>query len=121
MRTKILYLLLTLTTLVPMSSVIGLTDAEDSPYNHLVEIVPMEHGYIRSNGTVEPASLPIERTGNYYLLKDHIVNHTIEIQSSNIIFDGNTPASSREFPLTTIILQWKIGYVIVSFQKYSLA
>jgi len=89
MRTKILCLLFTLTILLPTSSVIGLTDAADSPYSHLVEIVPMEHGYIRSNGTVEPASLPIERTGNYYLLKDDIVNYTIEIQSSNVIFDGN--------------------------------
>ena len=89
MKTKILCLLFTLTILLPTSSVIGLTDAEDSPYNHLVEIVPIKHGYIRSNGTVEPASLPIERTGNYYLLKDNLVNYTIEIQSNNSIFDGN--------------------------------
>jgi hypothetical protein len=89
MRTKILCLLFTLTILLPTSSVIGLVGADDSPYNHLVEIVPMQNGYIRSNGTVEPASLPIERTGNYYILKDDIVNYTIEIQSNNIIFDGN--------------------------------
>jgi parallel beta-helix repeat protein len=49
----------------------------------------MEHGYIRSDGAIEPASLPIERLGDFYFLKDNIINYTIEIQSNNIVFDGN--------------------------------
>jgi len=61
----------------------------NADYSSIVEIVPLEHGYIRSDGTIEPATLPIEHTGNFYSLKDSIVNYTIEIQSSNIIFDGN--------------------------------
>jgi hypothetical protein len=61
----------------------------DADYSNLVETVPMEHGYIRSDGTIEPSTLPIERTGNFYKLKDNIKNYTIEIQKSNIIFDGN--------------------------------
>lgn len=58
-------------------------------YSSFVVIVPMEHGYIRSDGTIEPAALPIERLGDFYFLKDDIVNYTIEIQSNNIVFDGN--------------------------------
>ncbi len=58
-------------------------------YSNLVEIVPMEHCYIRNDGTIEPPTLPIERAGNFYLLKGNIMNYTIEIQKSNIIFDGN--------------------------------
>jgi parallel beta-helix repeat protein len=89
MRTKILCLLFTLTILVPTSSVIGLIDADDSPYNHLVELIPMQNGYIRSDGTVEPQTLPIEKSGNRYTLIDNIVNYTIEIQIDDIVLDGN--------------------------------
>jgi parallel beta-helix repeat protein len=44
--------------------------------------------YIRSNGNVEPAMAPIERTGNIYKLTDNIVLYTIEIQRDNIVLDG---------------------------------
>lgn len=82
-------LLVILTTILIGSIVwVGFPTA-NADYSSLVEIVPMEHGYIRSDGTIEPSTLPIERTGNFYSLKDNIVNYTIEIQSSNIIFDGN--------------------------------
>ena len=44
--------------------------------------------YIRSNGNVEPATAPIERTGNLYKLIDNIALYTIEIQRDNIVLDG---------------------------------
>jgi len=44
--------------------------------------------YIRSDGSVEPATVPIERTGSLYKLTDNIVLYTIEIQRDNIVFDG---------------------------------
>jgi len=44
--------------------------------------------YIRSDGSVEPATAPIERTGNLYKLTDNIVLYTIEIQRDNIVLDG---------------------------------
>ncbi len=53
------------------------------------EKYPMEHGYVRSNGTVDPPLLPIQRSGNVYVLTDNIVNYTIEIQKDNVTFDGN--------------------------------
>jgi len=53
------------------------------------EIVPMEHVYIRSNGDIDPPPLPIERSGEVYVLKDNILNCTIEIQKDNVMIDGN--------------------------------
>ena len=45
--------------------------------------------YIRSNGDVEPATAPIQRTGNLYKLTDNITMHTIVIQRDNIVVDGS--------------------------------
>jgi hypothetical protein len=45
--------------------------------------------YIRNDGSVEPATAPIERTGNHYKLTDNIVLYTIEIQRDNIVLDGS--------------------------------
>ena len=44
--------------------------------------------YIRNDGSVEPATAPIERTGNVYKLAGKIVLYTIEIQRDNIVLDG---------------------------------
>jgi hypothetical protein len=45
--------------------------------------------YIRSDGSVEPATAPIERTSNLYKLTDNIILYTIEIQRDNIVLDGS--------------------------------
>ena len=45
--------------------------------------------YIRNDGSVEPATAPIERTGSLYKLTDNIILHTIEIQRDNIVLDGS--------------------------------
>ena len=44
--------------------------------------------YIRSDGSVEPETAPIERTGNVYKLIDNVVLYTIEIQCDNIVLNG---------------------------------
>ena len=44
--------------------------------------------YIRSDGSVEPATAPIERIGNIYKLTGNIILYTIEIQRDNIVLDG---------------------------------
>jgi parallel beta-helix repeat protein len=53
------------------------------------EIVPMKHGYLRSDGTIDPPTLPIQLSRNVYVLTDNIVNYTIEIQKDNAVIDGN--------------------------------
>jgi len=45
--------------------------------------------YIRSNGSVEPATAPVERAGNIYKLTGNIAMHTIVIQRDNIVLDGS--------------------------------
>ncbi len=45
--------------------------------------------YIRNDGTIEPATAPIEKTGNLYKLTNSIALRTIEIQRDNIILDGS--------------------------------
>jgi parallel beta-helix repeat protein len=45
--------------------------------------------YVRNDGTVEPATAPIEKTGNLYKLTSNIVLRTIEIQRDNIVLDGS--------------------------------
>ncbi|MCW4028104.1 MAG: right-handed parallel beta-helix repeat-containing protein [Candidatus Bathyarchaeota archaeon] len=54
-----------------------------------VEMVPIEHAYIRSNGEVDPPSMPIQREGDTYFFTDNIVNCSIEIQKDNVTLDGN--------------------------------
>jgi parallel beta-helix repeat protein len=88
MKDKTLFAILTVLLVVGSIVSAGFTVVQGD-YSSFVVIVPMEHGYIRSDGTIEPATLPIERTDNFYFLKDNIVNYTIEIQSNNIVFDGN--------------------------------
>lgn len=52
-------------------------------------LIPMENACIRSDGTIEPPTLPIQRSGSHYMLTDDIINHTIQIQKDKVIFDGN--------------------------------
>ena len=44
--------------------------------------------YIRNDGNIDPATAPIEKTGNLYKLTDNILLHTVEIQRDNVILDG---------------------------------
>jgi parallel beta-helix repeat protein len=46
--------------------------------------------YIRSNGSVEPTTAPIERSGNIYKLTGNIARHTIVIQRDDIVLDGSS-------------------------------
>lgn len=48
----------------------------------------INHGFIRSNGDVDPPTLPIQRNGNSYVLTNNIENYTLEIQRSSILLDG---------------------------------
>jgi len=64
---------------------INLTNANPSS----IVMAPIKHAYIRSNGNIDPPTLPIQRSDNVYVLTDDILNYTIEIQRDNIVIDGN--------------------------------
>ena len=44
--------------------------------------------FVRSDGSVEPATAPIQKSGNVYTLTDNIIWSTIVVQKSDIIIDG---------------------------------
>jgi parallel beta-helix repeat protein len=67
--------------------IISSTKANGIPY--LPENLPMEQAYIRSNGDVDPSTLPIQRSDNIYVLKDNILNYSISIEKDNVVIDGN--------------------------------
>ena len=45
--------------------------------------------YLRPDGTIDPATEPIQRIGDVYTLTDDIYNKSIELQRDNIMLDGN--------------------------------
>jgi parallel beta-helix repeat protein len=56
--------------------------------NFLPPPPPTVQVYIRPDGTVDPATTPIERFGNVYVFADNLLNHTLEVQRDNIVVDG---------------------------------
>jgi len=56
--------------------------------NFLPPSLPTEHVYIKADGTVEPATIPIERIRNVYTLTENLLNHTLEVQCDNVVIDG---------------------------------
>jgi hypothetical protein len=45
--------------------------------------------YIRSDGSVEPSTAPIDKSGNNYKLTGNIIMQTLVIQRDNIVLDGS--------------------------------
>lgn len=82
--TLLLICWLTVSTLTLAESTL-LAKADPIP----VESIQVQHGYIRSDGAIDPSNLPIQRSGNLYVLDDNLVNYSITILRSNITFDGN--------------------------------
>ncbi len=72
------------------SLVAGLQSVEVATANFVGSIPPaLPIFYIRSDGTIDPASAPISQSGDTYSLTKEIADYTIKIQKDNIIFDGN--------------------------------
>ncbi len=49
---------------------------------------PISSAYIRSDGSIDPQTLPIHRNGNTFTFTSDISNYTLEIQCSNSILNG---------------------------------
>jgi parallel beta-helix repeat protein len=79
---KALALALVLVFLLASCLVVSLTSADPIPGP------PISNAYIRSDGSVDPSTLPIHRNGNIYTFTSDISNYTLEIQCSNIVVDG---------------------------------
>lgn len=69
--------------LLASSQFIGVVKA-----NFLPPPPPTVQVYIKADGTVEPATTPIEKFGSVYVFADNLLNHTLEVQCDNIVIDG---------------------------------
>jgi len=64
-----------------------------TPFANLAEANPLpapliSQIYIRSDGTVDPSTAPIQRAGNIYTFTSDLTNSTIIVQCNNIVIDG---------------------------------
>jgi parallel beta-helix repeat protein len=76
-------MLLLLFSIVAQAEFVGYSNGNPSSMN-----IHIRQAYLRSNGAIDPPTLPIQRVGDTYTLVDNIVNYTLEIQRSGIVFDG---------------------------------
>jgi hypothetical protein len=77
------------TLIILMVVATGAQFAEISSANFFPDPGPdLPRIYIRSDGSVDPLTAPIERKGNHYTLTDDVVLYTIEIQHDNMVLDG---------------------------------
>jgi hypothetical protein len=60
----------------------GLVGANPLPAPSILEV------YIKSDGSVDPASVPIQRTGSVYTFTGDLTNSTIVIERDNVVIDG---------------------------------
>jgi parallel beta-helix repeat protein len=74
--------LLTLLALVILSGYSQVVFANPLPPPPILNIC------IRSDGTIDPPTVPIQRSGNVYTFTSDITNATIEIQRNNTIING---------------------------------
>jgi len=77
-----------LLTLFAFAAAAGVLQLKLAEANFLPPPPELPHAVIRSDGTVEPAILPIKRAGEVYTLTANIANFTLEVQRSGIVLDG---------------------------------
>jgi parallel beta-helix repeat protein len=80
---KKIRLTLVVCLIIASSQFLGLATA-----NFLPPPPPTVQVYIRADGTVEPATTPIERFGDVYVFADNLLNHTLTVERDNIVVDG---------------------------------
>jgi nitrous oxidase accessory protein NosD len=49
---------------------------------------PILQVYIKSDGAVEPSTVPIQRAGNIYTFTGDFTNATVDVQCDNVVIDG---------------------------------
>jgi len=83
------------------------TDLASANFTPLPELPPPIH--IRSDGSVDPSTAPLEHAGNTYTFTGNI-NNTIEVQRSNVVLDGNGYALTKP-SVNTQGLMMPIGWL----------
>jgi parallel beta-helix repeat protein len=95
-----------LTLILALLAVVVADRALANPHLFLYPDLP--HVYIRSDGSVEPSSAPIERTAGTYALTFSIVGFTLEVQRDHVVVDGAgfsiRSNASGQLPLAGVII-----------------
>src|SRR3989304_3190110 len=84
-------LALTLASALLFSAVAGIQStnlASGNPWGIFGPPTPPTYVYIRSDGTVEPSMVPIQKVGNVYTFTNDLLNYSIIVQRDNIVIEG---------------------------------
>ncbi len=77
-----------LISVLMLSTLLGVQFVKLAEANFFPIPIPQPAFVIRSDGSVDPSTAPIQRVGNVYTLTDNIVGYTIAIERDNVILDG---------------------------------
>jgi parallel beta-helix repeat protein len=70
------------------SALVGVQFVRLAVANFMPMQIPQPAFIIRSDGSVDPSTAPIQRDGNVYTFTDDIVGYTIAFERDNIVIDG---------------------------------
>jgi parallel beta-helix repeat protein len=75
-------------TVLLFSALAGLQFVRLAEANFMPMQIPQPAFIIRSDGSVDPSTAPIQRDGNVYTFTDDIVGYTVASERDNIVLDG---------------------------------
>jgi parallel beta-helix repeat protein len=70
-------------------AIFGIQSIKPTKANFMPMQIPQPAVVIRSDGSIDPATAPIQRNGNVYTFTDDIVGYTIASECNDIVIDGN--------------------------------
>ena len=70
------------------SALVGLQSVRLAEANFMPMQIPQPAFIIKSDGSVDPSTAPIQRDGNVYTFTDDIVGYTIAFELDNVVIDG---------------------------------
>jgi parallel beta-helix repeat protein len=89
MKRKAFMLILRLSLAISIITTISYVDLTKANYIPVSERLPINQAYIRSDGSIDPPTLPIEHSGNTYNFKESVVNCSITVEKDDVVVDGN--------------------------------
>jgi parallel beta-helix repeat protein len=103
-----------------VSLVAGLQVVEVAEANFLIPPNSLPTIYIRSDGSIEPSSAPVQQENKVYTLSSNLTGTTLEVQCDNIIVDGASyTLSSDNKSSPAILLRNRYNVTVKNFQVNS--
>ena len=88
--------------------IIALTEIQQTSWvnANFLPSPPISTIYIKSDGSIQPSTTPIQRTGNIYSILSNLPNSTIEVQCDNVVIDG------KGFTISGHGVHWHTGITL---------